>query len=550
MGIISDIPRLILEQGNAIAQGQRDVGRIWGGTLAQLGQLPGQVLEQTMALKRQQLLQQQQQLQAQVTQQHLQAGAIDLADKQRANQSRLALESVLKDPANYHADGTANNQAISQALQQRDVGAWEHWQSISSKMAGDALKLRESLSTIGKTDAETEKITQDTADKRSNYIGRLAFTGQQFLEQHPDNPLQARDDFAARVARGAVDGAIPEGRAHELIMGAASASPQQLHDFYGQFVPPDMRAKLQKEAADTEEAQARAAKLRAEAAGGGKPRALQQAQIVLPGQSGVKLGSYDPDTGQYFYGGQDVTAVGQHYVAPTAASTAAALEPLTPEAIQMTAAQYRLLGPRGMPTRLSETVRRQVINEAANQAKSIGDTPASVVTRQMMLKGDSAALTNIQKMASSADAFETKALAQADLVDDLSKRVPRTQWPVINQAIQTGRVKLLGDTDAAKLAQAIDSFTTEYAKILEGSTGSVAASKERSNQMAERMLNPAMNQGTLPAITKQMRWEMRQTLIGYDAAKQHITDRMSGTTTPPPPPTDGTTAAPKKNPFR
>src|SRR5262252_994633 len=157
MGIISDIPRLIIEQGNAIAEGQRQRGQIWGRTLAQLGELPGQVMAQTLALKRAQREEDEQKLRAQQVGQQLQMGGLQLAQAQREETSRQALEGALKDPNNYNADGSVNDQAITNTLRQQNVGAWQQWQTISSNMTQHALNLRKTIADIQSTEAGTQE---------------------------------------------------------------------------------------------------------------------------------------------------------------------------------------------------------------------------------------------------------------------------------------------------------------------------------------------------------------------------------------------------------
>jgi len=526
MGIISDIPRLIIEQGNAIAQGQREQGRIWGATLAQLGELPGQVMAQTLALKRAQREEDRQKLEAQVTQQNLQMGGLQLAAAQRADASRKVMDAAFRDPANRNPDGSLNDDAVAKVLlDSGDVGASQAWQKTRQENAEHALKMRTQIADINEKETNTQKAAQAIAEQQNGYVSRAAYNFQQDLAQHSNDLMRAQNGFLATVADLNDQGLIPAQRAHEILIQGAQASPQDLSNFAGRFVSPDMRAKLDKEAADTAKARADAAKAAMEAAGG-KPRALQQAAMELPGK-GVVQGTFDPETGRYFYNNEDVTAQAKHYERPITVGAGAGAEPLSDDAIDIAGARYRLLGT--LPTRFDQGQKAKIMNAGARQAKALGDSPAGVITRQMMTKADSGALANIQKMASSADAFETKANAQAELIRRLSQEVPRTQWPVINQVLQAGRTEIAGDPKASQLAQAVQSFTMEYAKILEGSTGSVAASTKGANDAANRMLNPAMNKGTIEGMLNQMQWEMRQTGVGYDAAKQHILERMGGT---------------------
>jgi hypothetical protein len=135
-------------------------------------------------------------------------------------------------------------------------------------------------------------------------------------------------------------------------------------------------------------------------------------------------------------------------------------------------------------------------------------------------------------MSAAAESFENKALAQADMIDALSSKVSRTQYPAINAALQSGRVTLLGDTNAQQLANAVQTFTAEYAKIIEGSTGSAAGSSDSARRAAERLLNTAMSKGTMRDVLALMRREMALTVQGYGATINHITTQMGGVVPP------------------
>lgn len=234
-----------------------------------------------------------------------------------------------------------------------------------------------------------------------------------------------------------------------------------------------------------------------------------------------------------------VTPLGvQGYHPPTAAGAAGGLDP---DAVAYTATQYRILGPQGIPTRIGEADKTHILNEAAKQAKALGQSPAQAVQKQAAYKSDGAALTKMTTMASSAEAFETKAIAQADLVRSLSNKVSRAEWPLINGALLSGK-EMTGDTDTHLFANGLLTFTTEYAKLMEGSTGSAAGSSEGARRDAAKLISTALKKGTIEKTLDQMQWEMRQTREGYRATIDHITTRMGGA--PAAAPTAAPAAAP------
>lgn len=213
---------------------------------------------------------------------------------------------------------------------------------------------------------------------------------------------------------------------------------------------------------------------------------------------------------------------------PASAATPTGTGALTDEGVDYAATQYRVTGvmpPMGMG---NSQARAAIINKAAEQSRVLGQSPAAAIQKQSAFKADASSLTKIRQMQNSAEAFKEKALGQSQIIADLSNKVARTKWPIINSALQAGRTEIAGDQDATKLANAITTFAAEYAKIMEGSTGSAAASSDSSRRAAERLINPAMNKGTITGVLDLMKREMDLTQQGYNTTIDHITSRMGG----------------------
>lgn len=235
--------------------------------------------------------------------------------------------------------------------------------------------------------------------------------------------------------------------------------------------------------------------------------------------------NFNPKTGAYTdQSGQSVSGVAP--IPP--ASSASAGGGLDPDAIDYTAAAYRILGTKAIPTRIEGADRVKIMNAAAKQSKALGQSPAAVLQKQAAFKADGAALTKMTTASAAAESFENKALAQADIIDQLSAQVPRSQYPIINKAIIGGNIKLIGDSKTQQLANAVQTFAAEYAKIIEGSTGSSAGSSDASRRAADRLINTAMNKGTMADVVQLMRREMRLTIHGYGATIEHINERLGG----------------------
>jgi hypothetical protein len=156
--------------------------------------------------------------------------------------------------------------------------------------------------------------------------------------------------------------------------------------------------------------------------------------------------------------------------------------------------------------------------------------------RQAAFKSDAASLTQMQKLASGAEAAEQKALGQSQIVSELSRKVGRTRFPIINSAILAGKTEIAGDRDATLLLNAITTFTNEYAKIVEGSTSSAAGSSDSARKAAEKLLAGKMADGTVQGAIALMEREMSMTRQGYAVTIDHISQRMGGAPAPTPTP--------------
>lgn len=201
---------------------------------------------------------------------------------------------------------------------------------------------------------------------------------------------------------------------------------------------------------------------------------------------------------------------------------------LTKDSIEDLATSYRVLGVRAFPTRISGKDREQAMNEASSQRRLLGQSQAQEIQKQAAFQADKSALTRMKTASSAAQAFEDKAVNQIDMIKGLSAKVPRTSFPLINSALQAGRTSITGDTNATQLANAIDTFTAEYAKIISGATGSSAAATDSARAASAKLLNAAMSKGTMNDVLNLMQKEMRLTIRGYDTVIGDISERMGG----------------------
>lgn len=210
---------------------------------------------------------------------------------------------------------------------------------------------------------------------------------------------------------------------------------------------------------------------------------------------------------------------------------------LTDEGVDYAATQYRVTGVMPALGMGNMGARNAIVNRAAEQAKTLGQSPAAAIQKQAAYKADTSALTRMRTLGSSAEAAESKALAQADLIAQLSPRVSRSSIPVINDAILSGKTRIAGDEAATQLVNAVTTFSNEYAKIMEGSTASASGSSDASRKAAARLISASMNPRQLQSVIDLMKREMQYTIQGYNVTADHIGQRMGAT-----PQTPGATA--------
>lgn len=208
------------------------------------------------------------------------------------------------------------------------------------------------------------------------------------------------------------------------------------------------------------------------------------------------------------------------------ALTSKASGKLTEEGTDYAATQYRVTGVMPALGMGNMEARSNIINKAAEQARILGQSPAAAIQKQAAYKADAAALTKMRTLGAAADATESKAIQQADLISTLSPKVDRTRFPIINQAIISGQTTIAGDKDATLLVNAITTFSNEYGKIMEGSQASTSGSTDSARKAATKLVSASMNPRTLQATLDQMKREMQFTIQGYNVTADHIGQRM------------------------
>lgn len=137
---MSRVADILMAQGEAAARSREQSGRLWGGTVANLAQVPAQI--------------QQQDMQRQAAQQDLALGQQKLDQATRANQDQSTLDKVFADPSIYNPDHTFNREGIRAKLGPNGGHLWPHVEGIIDASDQSQGKLKEQQLAIQATQNE------------------------------------------------------------------------------------------------------------------------------------------------------------------------------------------------------------------------------------------------------------------------------------------------------------------------------------------------------------------------------------------------------------
>lgn len=190
---------------------------------------------------------------------------------------------------------------------------------------------------------------------------------------------------------------------------------------------------------------------------------------------------------------------------------------LDEDTVQDAATQYNLTGkipPLGRGDN-AMAVRAQILNTAAKQLKDAGQSEQGAIVNQAALKASQQAYAAVKKSKEMVGTYEKTAVANMQLVRDMSSKVSRGGSPILNKWILAGRKAVEGDPDVAKFDAALTTFSEEYAKVMTGSTGSASATdsaRSTAHEMINRAQTPEQLNGVLDTMTK----EMNNRMESYD----------------------------------
>jgi hypothetical protein len=449
-----------LRAGDIAAQAAQQRGALRAQQFGELGAIPGAIQAQRAAAQQIALRQQQAALQGQ----QLALGGLQLDEAKREQRSRQIFEAESQNPAHLNPDGTINEDKFLAALRVQDVGAWQKAVALKQANQQASLDWMKGLADIDASTATADDKRAAALKLRQDYLGTQALSAYTGLQEKPDDPLHARDWALGLAAKAVADQAVSPGVANQWIRQLAGANPDQVGAALLSAVPPEMKAKYDKEQADAAQARAAADKT---------PTAVVNGQVVNT-QTGAPIGAavppqVKPGEGQRVINGQLVGPAGERIgapvpkqVDPTAAADKTELSPAGLDAAALMYAKTGVLPPLGMG---DKTTRKQIINRAAEMIPGL-----DIASSKADFAANTQSLQAMQKQRDAIGAFEQTARKNIDIFLDAAGKIVDTGSPLANSLVRQITGKMLGSPDQAAYDAARQVAVNEIAKIVSNPT--------------------------------------------------------------------------------
>jgi len=188
--------------------------------------------------------------------------------------------------------------------------------------------------------------------------------------------------------------------------------------------------------------------------------------------------------------------------------------------IDYVAQDYRRNG-SSVLSRFSATDKAKVINKASELAKADGNTSEAESLQRFSIHANQIALNQLTKQEQLVVAYEKTADKQLNLLVELGRKVPKTDWPIINSALMKGEKNIAGSKEANNFLSSAIATQGEFAKILSGST-SAAGATDASRREAAEMISPYLSEEGLESLVPNLKREMEFRKQGYAEQKAEL----------------------------
>lgn len=196
--------------------------------------------------------------------------------------------------------------------------------------------------------------------------------------------------------------------------------------------------------------------------------------------------------------------------------------------MNLAAEQYRTFGtlPAIGMGKAAATLRAQIISRAAKINTDSGISASDAMGNRADFHANQAALTTLSRTAAQVLASENTARANGQQVlTTMGKGAAGSGVPILNKWIQAGRTSVAGDADASRFNLAVQTFATEYAKVVSGATGGAVTSDSARHEIMG-LINNAQTPQQLQAVISQANAEMANRRVGLEGQQNALRTRL------------------------
>ena len=148
------------------------------------------------------------------------------------------------------------------------------------------------------------------------------------------------------------------------------------------------------------------------------------------------------------------------------------------------------------------------------------------MANQAGFKADTASLATLTRYSDQVLAYERTANTNAtQVLQTMGKGAAGTGAPVFNAWVQHGRANWAGNADVSRFNVAVQTFATEYAKVVSGASGGAVTSDSARHEIMG-MINNAQTPQQLQAVISQARTEMANRKKGLQDQQAEIRGRL------------------------
>lgn len=163
-----------------------------------------------------------------------------------------------------------------------------------------------------------------------------------------------------------------------------------------------------------------------------------------------------------------------------------------------------------------------IVARKAKEGLPISDAARTILANAAQQQGLIAAERRLATVTANLSVYGRTAFNATDISEELSDKVPRTQWVPVNKALNAYRTQT-GDPDIVAFGASINTLVNEYARAIGGGHGTVA-----DKEHAREMLNAAQTKEQFKAVINVMRREILAEEKALPEARKH----MQGTYNP------------------